>query len=173
MQRLDEEAEVGLKLGLEASVGYNPPNTTGGVTGGVKFTAEATAKYNRKWGHTDNVQDTIDIELPVNGPFIGLIQALRGKSTIQVSCETTPHFEGQIKVYDGNTLLYSWNSYADLLRVLNGQRARSTRRPRQGVHLRPDCRPPAAVSATSNCIRSRRGFCRKSSGSISSTMFRA
>ena len=117
---LAEEASAGLKLASKTTLGYDPPLATGGFKGSEELTAEATASYDRKWGRTDNVQDTIDIELPVNGPFIGTVQARRSKTTLQVSCDVTPEFTGQVKIMDGDKELYSWDSFDDLIRVLQG-----------------------------------------------------
>ena len=116
-----ESAEVGLKLGFEASVGYTPGSATGGVTGGVKFTAEASAAYKRAWGNNTTTEDTIDLTLPVQGPFIGQVSAVRAVSDLSVTSKLTPDFEFQVEIQNNGGKLYGWDSYAELIRVLKGE----------------------------------------------------
>ena len=116
-----ESAGAALKIGFEGTVNYTPSTATGGVGGGIKLSAEASAHYDKTWGETTEEQRSIDITIPVKGPFKGYISAVRKTTSLSVASELTPEFEAEIACYEGDKCLYKWDSYADLLRVLRGQ----------------------------------------------------
>ena len=118
---LREAAEVGAKIGFEATVGYQPPNTTGGVTGGVKFSAEISAKYSRNWGSDTTDSNTVSRNVHIDGPWRGRYIAERSVAKLQRTMSVPSNFEFQINVYEGTNKIYSWDSYALLLATLKGQ----------------------------------------------------
>ena len=120
VKTLEEEATVSAKLSFEAHVGYAPANTTGGVSGGVKFGVEATAGYRKKWHGGTTEDKTVNLEIPVVGPFIGSVIASRSKTSLQTRATLVPTFEGQVVITDNGAEIYRWNTYADLLAVLAG-----------------------------------------------------
>lgn len=116
-----EAAHVGLKLGFETTFGYKSGTATGGPEGSQKITGELSASYDRTWGSTSKTERTVDITLPVNGPFIGTVSLVRSTADLEVTTEVSPNFEFQIEVQDNGRTLYKWDSYATLIRVLRGE----------------------------------------------------
>ena len=117
---LNESAEVGLKLTLEAHFGYVSGTASGGPQGGGSVTAEASAKYTRQWGISGTVEKEQTVELPITGPFFGSVELVRDISDVSTTVYCTPDFEFQVECWEGGTKLYSWESYAVLLSVLEG-----------------------------------------------------
>ena len=117
---LEESARVGLELAMETHFGYKASTTTGGLEGGGSISAKATAEYSRKWGSSTSTTESADRALTINGPFVGQAEMVRSISKISRTITTPPTLEHQIIVYDGDTELYRWNTFAELLLVLQG-----------------------------------------------------
>ena len=117
---LEEAAKVGLELAMETHFGYKASTTTGGLEGGGSISAKATAEYSRKWGSSTSTTESADRALTINGPFVGQAEMVRSISKISRTITTPPTLEHQIIVYDGDTELYRWNTFAELILVLQG-----------------------------------------------------
>ena len=118
---LNEAAGVSATLAMEAQVGYTPGTATGGAGGHFKLGLSVTGSYEKKWGSQEGSDDAINVDLPIQGPYIGLIQVKRSRASVSVHGETTPEFEGSVKLYDNGALIYQWATYEELLSVLRGE----------------------------------------------------
>ena len=117
---LEEQASVGLKLTAEAHFGYKSGTATGGPEGGGSLTAEASANYTRKWGITGQVERAFEEEYVVTGPFNGTVDIVRDISEVTTKMTVSPDFEFTVEVWENSNKLYAWNSYAELILVLEG-----------------------------------------------------
>lgn len=117
---LKEAAEVALKLAYEMSLGYKSGSATGGIEGGVKFTAEASAKYSREWGSSETTTNTVKRGVHITGPWAGLSIAERSVTRQSITMTVDPNFQYSISIVENGKQLYGWDSFGQLMQVLNG-----------------------------------------------------
>ena len=120
---LAEAHKAGFELALEVTAGYTPGTATGGGKFEAKFSAKAHYEYNRTQTDSSTTTDTETrtIKLgPTDTPFVGYIEARRSIAKISRTSSASVAFEHTIKLQRNGVTDYSWNSWAELMRVMKG-----------------------------------------------------
>lgn len=120
---LQEAHKAGFELALEVTAGYTPGAATGGGAFEAKFSAKAHYEYNKTTTDSSTTTDTETrvIKLgPGDTPFVGYIEARRSIAKISRTSSAAVAFEHTIQLQRNGVTDYSWNSWAELMRVMKG-----------------------------------------------------
>lgn len=121
VKTVTETAKVGLSLALKTSLNYTPGSATGGVGGGVDFTAEVSASYENQQSTQKRNSNSITQRYKRTGPFRGSITVQRSRTDLEVTTEVQPLFDGQVQIIDNGNVIYQWASLNELNLVLQGK----------------------------------------------------